>query len=351
MDGDDARLAFAGTHSGGESAGIYGCRLDGTTGDLSLLGATATAPNPTYLAASDDGARLYAACESDRGRVVTFAVDREAGRLAERHRARTGDAGPAHCALDPRGEFLFVAHYRGGSVATLPLDDAGRAGAPTQVVAHEGSSVDPDRQGAPHPHAATPDPTGEVVYVPDLGTDEVVVYGLDRAAGTLSRRETVSVSAGAGPRHVGCHPDGTHRYLVNELDSTLATLRRGPDGHAVVDVVDTTPPAFDGENYPAGVAVHSSGDWLYVTNRGHDSVAVFDLADPGSPRPRDHVPAGGAFPRALSLDPAGEHLLVAAQESGAVTGFDVDPATGALGPTGAAVDVPDATAVAFVPPG
>jgi 6-phosphogluconolactonase len=343
MDDAATRLAFVGTYSDD----VFGCRIDGETGELEALDGVPTGENPSFLALHPSGDYLYAICETDPGEAVTFAVDRERGTLDELARAPTGDAGPAHCAVDPSGECLLVAHYHGGSVAMLPIDDEGRAGEAIDVVEHEGSSVDPARQTEPHPHAIAPDPDRDVAYVPDLGTDEVVTYGVDREAGRLRRRDAVAIHDGAGPRHVACHPDGGPVYLVNELDSTLTTLRRGDDGLRVGETVGTLPDDFAGTNHPAGVHVHPDGDRVYASNRGHDSLAVFELDDEGTPTLAGHASVGGETPRAFAVTPDGGHVVVANQESDGLVTLRVE-GTG-LSETGHAVEVPAPSRVAFVP--
>jgi len=190
-----------------------------------------------------------------------------------------------------------------------------------------------------------------VAYVPDLGTDRLVAYGLDTAAGRLrpDAAPDVELHAGAGPRHLAFAPDGGYAYLINELDSTLTGLERDPATGAmsIVETVDTLPRDYDGENYTADVHVHPSGEVVYGSNRGHDSIAVFDAAE-GGLTPRDHVPTGGEWPRNFALDPAGDHLFAENADTDDVHVFDVDD-DGGLHATDRAVTVPSPVCMQFRP--
>lgn len=204
------------------------------------------------------------------------------------NRAPTGGDGPCYCSVDATGRFVFVAHYSGGSVSVLPVDASGRIDEPTDVVEHAGSGTDPDRQEAPHPHSIAMGPDNRFAYVTDLGTDRVYVYALSFYTGTLRPADSphAPVHAGAGPRHLDFGPDGEFVYVVGELDSTLTTLARDPEtgGLSTVGTADTLPDGFRGENKPADVHVHPSGQWVYASNRGHDSVAIFDVGEDGHAR-------------------------------------------------------------------
>jgi 6-phosphogluconolactonase len=219
-----APLAVVGTYTDRDQAGVYSFRVDRDTGSLRPLDSLSAGQNPSFLSINPGGDTVYAVNETDEGTVRTIGVDRESGALTERAHSASGGDGPCYCSVHPSGEWLFVAHYAGGSVAVLPVDDDGVVRDPITVVEHEGSSADPERQTAAHPHAAVPSPDGAFLLVPVLGTDEVVSYAFDADDGTLKRASAVEFPDGSGPRHLDFGPDGDVAYVITELDSTVATL-------------------------------------------------------------------------------------------------------------------------------
>lgn len=343
-------LAYLGTYTDGDSEGVYRYRVDASTGEMDRLGATEAGENPTFLAVHPSGDYLYAVNEAGDGGAVAFEVDRETGDLERLNERPTGDAGPCHCSVDAAGEYLLVAHYGGGSVSMLPVGADGALGDPTDVVEHEGSSVG-DRQTEPHPHSINPGPDDRFAYVPDLGTDEVVAYELDREADALERVGATEVHDGAGPRHLDFHPAGRYAYLINELDSTLTALERDPETGALeaVETVETLPPEFDGESYTADVHVHPSGSFVYGSNRGHDSIVAFEC-DAGTGRLSlvGHESTRGEWPRNFALDPSGDHLFAENRDTDDVVAFDVDGATGELSATGDVEAVPSPVCMQFL---
>ncbi|RQG93620.1 lactonase family protein [Natrarchaeobius chitinivorans] len=314
--------AYVGTYTDEAGEGIYHCRVDESTGELSEPQLAAPTQNPSFLATHPHLDVLYAVNETDDGSVTAFAIADDGG-LEPLDERSIGPAGPCHCSVDSTGQYLLVAHYSGGAVSVLALADDGRIGAPT-VVEHEGSSVHPDRQTAPHPHSIVPGPNDEFVYVADLGTDEVVVYALNREEDALERRDVVSIHDGAGPRHVTFDAERERAYLINELDSTLSVFDWSADsgGLSHVDTVETLEGPIETENYPAAICLHPSTDYVYGSNRGHDSVAVLDCSG------RDlelveTVSTGGEWPRSMTLSSGGKYLIVANEHSETIVPFAV----------------------------
>ena len=338
-------------HVHGTASGIGLLRFDPDTGRLHPTGEVAGVQNPSYVALAPSGRHLYAVNEtslfagSPGGGVSAFAVDDDS--LRPLGSVASGGADPAFVTVDAGGRFVVVANYSGGSVAVLPIRPDGSLGEATDVVRHSGSGVHPERQEAPHPHMAAVDPATGLIHVPDLGLDRVVAYELSDT-GTLVERPALAVALqpGAGPRHVAFHPDGRHAFLVNELDSTLVLLRRGTEAYEPVQTLTTVPSGFSGRNQPAAVRVAPSGRFVYVSNRGHDSIAVFAF-DSTALAPAGHVPAGGAEPRDFAFDPSGRWLLVAHQNAGTISVFAVDDATGALS-VGDTVAVPTPVCLAVL---
>ena len=358
-------LAFVGTRgyvspsnaSDGEaSREIHAFGLDPETGELSRRAVVDAGENPSFLAVHPDEARLYAVSQADEGTVTGFEFDPETGELSRLNRRRTGDARPCHVSVDPTGRYALATHYVGGSVSVLPIAESGRLSNPSHAVEREGRGPDPDRQTRSRPHAAVFGPDDRFVYVPDLGADRVWVYELDRDEGRLvpAGPGSVRLHAGAGPRHLAFHPDGRFAYAVNELDSTLTAFERDPrtGDLSAVRTVSTLPTSFEGENRPADVHVHPSGRWVYGSNRGHDSVAVFAVdSESGAPEPAGHASTGGEWPRNFALDPTGEYLFAENQATDGIVPFRVDDAAGGLSVAGPAVAVRRPSCMALVPVG
>ncbi|WP_226482812.1 lactonase family protein [Natrinema amylolyticum] len=279
-----------------------------------------------------------------------YRIDAESGRLTRLNgRSSEGD-GPCHVSVDATGRYAFVANYQGATVAAYPLADDGRLGEAADVVAHEGSGPDPERQAAPHPHAIAPGPENRFCYVPDLGTDRIEIYRPDESSALRpTEAEPVTARPGAGPRHIAFHPTEPYCYVVEELESTVSAYKRDPrtGGLVSIDRTSTLPAAFDGDNESADVHVHPSGRWVYVSNRGHDSVGVFAVdAATGRLESVDHEPTRGETPRDIALAPDGSVLLACNQHGDSVVSFAIDGA-GRLEFV-AALDVPKPVCATFL---
>jgi 6-phosphogluconolactonase len=345
--------AFVGTYTDGDSDGIYHLDVSAEAEPhLELTGSTSVEDSPSFLALHPEDPVLYAVHEVSEGGASAFRIesDGEERTLAPLGRVESGAGGPCHCSVHPSGEFLLVAHYTGGAVSALPIREDGALDAPSDVVRHEGSSRDPERQSEAHPHSINPDPDGRFVYVPDLGTDEVIVYEFDAEAGELDRVSAVEARPGAGPRHLDFHPEEPYLYLLNELDSTLCAYERDPatGGLTEVDRQSTLPEAFAGENLTADVHVHPSGDWVYCSNRGHDSIAAFGTGEGGALRFRGTVPTRGEWPRNFALDATGELLFAENKNTDDVRTYRVDGGTGGLAPVDSRVSIPQPVCLRIV---
>ena len=246
--------------------------------------------DPSFLAVDSKRRFLYSVSEESdastgpTGSVTAFAISAD-GSLDYLNTQPSGGDGPCHVSVDATDRQVLVANYSGGSVAILPIRSDGRLGEPTDVVHHRGSGPNPDRQQGPHPHSINVDPTNRFAFVPDLGTDEVATYRINLVLGLLTPADglTASLAAGAGPRHFDFHPGGMYAYAINELDSTVTAFSYDGSTGALEELhtVSTLPDGFDGTNYPADVHVSPSGRFLYGSNRGHHSIAVFAI-DQGS---------------------------------------------------------------------
>lgn len=325
-----------GTYTDGNSEGIYRSQMESDTGRLNNMELVAEIENPSYLATHPDLNVVYAVTEVADGGILAFEVD---DALFEINRQVIGPADPCYCSVDPTGRYLFVAHYSGGAVSIIPIRNDGGLGKPT-LTEHEGSSVHPARQTRPHPHSAVPGPDGEHLYVPDLGTDTVVVYRILFENGTLERRCAISVSAGAGPRHLEFGPTGRRAYLINEIDSTVSAFVRDPGTGMLehIDTASTLPSGYTGDNITADIHVHPTGQWIYGSNRGHDSIAIFEATDDGIEL-IETEPTLGDWPRSFVLSPNGRFLLAANAHSDTIVTFAIDRDSGLLAPTGDKISV------------
>ena len=344
---------LVGTYTGGGSRGIYRLTVDPKTGELGEPTLVGEVDNPSFLAVNPAGTHVYAVSEAFGGGradgVTAFRLEPD-GSLAKLNAQPTAPdgakAGACHVAVTPDGRVVLAANYGGGSAASFPVKDDGSLGEPASFVAHEGSGPIPKRQEAPHAHAFTPAPGGRFAIVPDLGADRLFVYRVDPATAELTEHSTLATPPGGGPRHLAFTPDGTHAVACLEMGNKALLLDwdAGAGRFTIRQAYSTLPADFDGQSTTAEVRVHPNGRFAYVTNRGHDSVAVFRLG------PDDGGGAGGLSlveiepatvqtPRGMNLTPDGRFLLVAGQDSNDVTSFRVNPDTGALTPTGSRIRV------------
>ncbi len=351
-------LVYIGTYTKTTSKGIYVGRLDLETGRLGELTLAGESVNPSFLALSPDRRHLYAVSESagslyagkPSGTVKAFAIDATTGLLSPVNQATSGGKGPCHLTVSPDGNSVFVANY-GGTVALLPVLPDGGVGEPTGVIQHEGHSVHPTRQKQPYAHSINLSPDGRFAYAANLGTDTLYTCRVDSAAGTLTPAGETNLAPGSGPRHLALHPDDRHAYLINELANNITVLARDSSTGAmtVLQTVTTLPASFTGNNTTAEVAVHPSGRFVYGSNRGHDSIAVFAV-DPatGKLTPTEDVSTKGKTPRNFAVDPTGHWLIAANQDSDNLVIFSIDQNTGRLTPTGQSVTVGMPVCVRFL---
>ncbi|RDI64251.1 lactonase family protein [Nocardia pseudobrasiliensis] len=280
--------------------------------------------DPSFLALSPDGSRLYAVNEGSGPGMVT-AVDPHTAQVLNSVAVRGN--GPTHLCVAPDGRAVLTANYGSGSVSVVSVTEDGRLGAVTDVARHTGSGPDPERQEGPHAHQVLFDPSGHWVLVVDLGVDAVYVYQL--ADGGLKEHARVAMAPGSGPRHLRFHPDGQRAYVANELNSTVTVCRwRADTGELVAGqsvAADTR--GGDPRNYPSEPVVSPDGRLLYLANRGHDNIATFAVMS-DSLVPLTTTPCGGVFPRDLTLDPSGRRLYASNQKSNSVTWLGLDPITG-----------------------
>jgi 6-phosphogluconolactonase len=350
---------FFGTYTGEKSKGIYRARLDLASGKLSEAELAGEVENPSFLALHPDGKFLYSAGEVSNfegkpgGAVSAFSLDRATGKLTLLNQQSSGGAGPCHLVVDRGGKNVLVANYGGGSVAALPIEKDGKLRLASAFVQHKGSSVNPRRQEGPHAHSINLDPAGKFAFVADLGLDKVLIYKFDAEKGTLTPNDPAfaAVLPGAGPRHFAFHPSGRFAYVINEMHSTVTAFGYDAARGALQDIhVASTLAEPKQGNSTAEVQVHPSGKFLYGSNRGHDSLAIFSIdQESGELTVVGHQSTGGKTPRNFGIDPTGAFVLAANQSSDSVVVFRVDQQTGRLTPTGQSIEVPRPVCVKFLP--
>ena len=351
-DHDRDRLVYVGTYMHkGTSEGIYIYRLDMATGALILVGIAGGVQNPSFLALDPQHRYLYAVNETmtfdgqPGGGVSAFAVDPQSGALTYINSQLTHGGAPCYVSVEQTGRFVYVANYMGGNAAAFPVRADGGLDPASSVVQHTGSGVNLRRQEGPHAHSITLDPTNRFAFVADLGIDKVMVYCLDLEGGTLPPHAPpwVEVEAGAGPRHMAFHPNGHYAYLITEMgntiiafayDAALGTL-------TALHTVPALPEDFPGRSTCADIHVAPSGKFLYGSNRGHDSIAIYAIdAETGLLTYVDRAPTLGKTPRNFAIDPSGTYLFAAHQDSDSIVTFRIDLETGKLTPTGQVMEVP-----------
>lgn len=348
-----ANLLLVGTYAPAAEPGIHAFVLE-PGGRLAPLGSAAGVPRPSYVIAHPERPVLYAAGELGRaengegGRVWALEMVRDPWALRPLGDLSSGGDLPCHLQLDPSGEWLIVSNYGSGTVGLLRLGPDGRLVEMTGLVEHAGRGVRPDRQEGPHAHSALCSPDGRLVLVADLGADRVAAYRLDVPAGRLVALEATASRPGAGPRHMVFGPAAERLYVANELDCTVSVYEVAPGSGRLreVQAVETLPAGAE-ESLAADVAMSASGERLYVSNRGHDSVAVFEVGRDGRLTRLAVRPCGGRWPRSIALDPSGRHLVVANQRGDDVSVLKVQPGSGDLSEAYAHAAVPRPSSVRF----
>lgn len=347
------------TQDGTNSKGIYAYGFDTKTGEVAPLGVAAETTNPSFVALSPNGHFLYAVNEvgdykgPNSGGVSAFAVDHASGKLTFLNEVATRGADPCYITVDKMGKFVLVANYTGGSVAVFPVLADGKLGGASGFVQHTGHGTNPERQEGPHAHSIDLSPDNRFAYVDDLGLDELLVYKFDNAKGTLAPNDPpfAKLDAGSGPRHFALSPSGKFAYVISEMGRSVTVFSN--DAASVklqhLQTISTLPKDFTSRNDDAEIEIHPSGKFLYASNRGNDSIAVYAIdPDKGTLTLVEITPTGGKEPRAFEIDPSGKFLFAANQKSDNIVVFRIDEKSGRLTPTGKVLNVPSPVCVKFV---
>lgn len=351
-------VVYIGTYTQAQSKGIYVGRFDERTGKLSTLELAAKTANPSFLAVSPNRRYLYAVNELDSfegkksGAVSAFAIDPDY-KLTFLNQLATRGGAPAYVSLDKSGRYVMVANYNGGNVIVFPVEKNGSLGQATAFVQDKGHSVNPIRQTKPYAHSINVSPDNRFAIVADLGLDKVEVFHFQQGRLTPNDPPYATVKPGSGPRHFVFSPDAKFMYVESEMGSSLTVFAYDAARGALreVQAISSLPPDFKGESTGAEVQILPSGRFLYASNRGSDTIAVFAVnRRNGTLKPVEYVPSGGKTPRMFTLDPSGDYLIAANQDSDNIVIFRINQATGKLTPTGQQVDLSMPVCVVFVKP-
>ena len=347
------------TEDGSKSKGIYAYRFDADTGQITSLGLAAETTNPSFVAPHPNGRFLYAVNEvgnykgPNSGGVSAFSIDHATGKLTFLNEVPSRGADPCYIIVDKTGKYVLVANYTGGSIAVFPVLEDGKLGETSAFVQHTGHGTNPSRQEGPHAHSIDLSPDNRLAMVDDLGLDELLVYKFDSANGSLTPNDPpfAKLDPGAGPRHFVLHPSGKFAYVISEMQSTVTAFSNDPATGTLhrLQTISALPKDFRGENDDAEIQMHPSGKFLYASNRGSDTIAVFAI-DPskGTLTPVEYTPTQGKIPRSFEIDPTGKFLFAENQKSDNIVIFRIDAKTGRLTPTGQVLDVGSPVCVKFL---
>jgi 6-phosphogluconolactonase len=348
-----AALCAEHVYIGTSGKGIYVADFDSKTGKLGAPSIVSDAQAPSYIAIHPDGRYLYAVNEVKDGALSSFSIDASSGKLTPINSVSVKSSGPCYVAIDKPGHWAITANYSGGSITVLPIESGGRLGEATEFIQHKGSGPNRDRQTAPHPHWVGFIPKSNLVLVTDLGIDTIAIYNFDAKKGTLTvgNPAFMTIPPGSGPRHAVMHPNGKFFYVLTELTSVIteyyfeAEMKR----FTPINTVSALPEGFKGDNTGAEIAMDPKGKFVYASNRGNDSIAVFSVSDlkRGTLKLVEHVPSGGKTPRQFEIDPTGHWLLAGNQGSDNIAIFSIDASTGKLTAAGVVPGVVKPTCIKF----
>ena len=362
---DNSSLIYVGTYTQKtQSKGIYAFKFDADTGKLTPQGLAAESVNPSFVAVHPSGKYLYAVNEAavtddgKHGGVSAFAIDPQTGKLTFLNEVSSLGVDPCFISFDKTGKFALVANYSSGDVAVFPVLEDGKVGKAAAFLKDEGKlGPNTKRQEGPHAHFIETSANNHFAYVSDLGLDRILIYKFDQTKGTLERADSNAsdsfsavLAPGTGPRHLVFSGNGDFMYVLGEMGSTVTVIANvSRERYRAVQSISTLPPKFSGRNDAAEIVLHPSGKFLYTSNRGEDTIAIFSVDQKtGKLTHIRNVPTGGKEPRHFTLDPSGKFLLAENQLSDSIKVFRVDPATGNLSPLPETASVPSPICLVFL---
>ena len=336
----DTHHFYIGTYTGGDtgSKGIYTSTFDDETGAVTDAVLVAETPSPSFLAVRPDGKFLYAVNESGEGSVSAFRITDEKGGLEHLNTKSSHGGAPCHIQVSANGEFALFANYMGGNAGVYAIKGDGSLGKRTALVQHTGKPANPRRQKGPHAHCIMLDAGNRFAMVADLGLDKVFVYQFDASAGTLTpaKEPFAEVAPVHGPRHLAIHPSEEFVFVLNEITRDVTTFAYGNKTGILMKkgTVSTLPEGAPAEGSTAEIFVHPNGKFVYASNRGHDSIAVFSVNEKNGELTQIQVQkTGGKTPRSFAIAPGGKFLLAAGQNDTSIRVLALNPETGFLKPT------------------
>ncbi|MBF15746.1 MAG: hypothetical protein CL740_01800 [Chloroflexi bacterium] len=338
------------------SDGIYTVSIDSDTGEISIMSSTKNVDvtNPSFVHVSSSKKYLYSVSEvtSERtGSVASFEIDKERGTLKFINKQITKGTGPCHINSDPSDSVLITANYAGGSVSFFPINDDGSISELSDFKQHKGSSINKNRQEAAHAHSVSIDVSGKYAYVCDLGLDKIFKYEIDYDENKLFLEENsiINVMPGSGPRHFTFHPNNKKVFVINELGGSVLSYDLGKDGSLnLIETVDTLPKNYNGDSWTADIHTSIDGNYVYGSNRGHDSIAIFKFDE--SKNTLDsigHHSSMGETPRNFALSPDGKFLFVANQDTNNIATLKIND-DGSLSDTGHNLNIPSPVCIKFL---
>ncbi len=343
-------VVFVSAFTSGEAGAIHAYGFDSKTGQLNLLNRTTDVNNPFFLAISPNGKFLYSIDAEKFGGpenefVAAYRIEGRDGKLTRLNRQSAGGTASCYLDVDATGKTVVVANYSTGSVASLPIQDDGSLAEAASFVQHVGASVDPKRQTGPNAHSIVVSPDNRFALAADLGIDKVLIYRLNADTATITANETqpfAKLPPGSGPRHLTFHPNGQRVYVINELSNTITVFNYAVDVGTLTaqHTISTLPAEFSDRTNTADLKISPDGKFLYGTNRGHDSIAIYKIADNGQLDLVSIEPSLGNGPQNLLITPDGRWLLCANMPGNSLVVFAIDSKTGALTPTGEPLSIP-----------
>ena len=352
-------IAYVGTYtSSGKSQGIYIFEMNPTSGELNLLGTSEKIENPSYQVIDNKIEFLYTVMETENfngklsGAVAAFAIDRETGLLKFINSQPAEGRAPCHININKSRSHIFTANYREGIVSVFPLNSDGSICAASCVIEHKGSGPNKERQEKAHAHYVSLTPDEKYLCAVDLGIDKIMVYEFDSTTGKLhpSKHPEVNIRPGSGPRHMVFHQSGKFAYLINELSSDIVAYEYSSEEGKFNEIqyISTLPSVYKDFNNCAAIHISPDGKYLYGSNRGHDSIAIFSIDEnTGKLELIETVSTQGSFPRDFQIDPTGKFLYAANQNSDSIVVFRILPESGIIEPTGEVINVPSPVCIKF----
>ncbi|MEO6187381.1 MAG: lactonase family protein [Ginsengibacter sp.] len=336
---------FVGTYTGSGSKGIYVCQFDASSGKVTQLGSTDSAVNPSYLALSPDGRYLYSVNETNHGSVSSYFFDPQNATLSFISKQLTDGGSPCYVTVDKTGKWLFAANYGGGSATAFPLEANGQIRPYAQLLQDSGKGFDPRRQSKPHVHSAMLSPDEKYLFTPDLGLDKIMIYKFKpMAQKPLSPGNPAfqTVKPGYGPRHLAFHPNNKYVYLITEMGGAVIAFKYGNGKFTTIQNINAHPEDYSGTPGSADIHVSPDGNYLYASNRGDENnIAIFSIdKNTGKLQLKGYQSTLGKNPRNFVIDPTGNYLLVANQDTNNIVVFKIDKGSGMLEKTGDEIEIP-----------